>query len=135
MTFTIIRLLRGEERFANGKYNGPVDHCEQRKPRAWASGRVRISTRSRSREREYLILRALAMPARMQAPAQCWPGDVSLPLKWNGPCSEELKHHLPRARRPDAKTCISPDFGPHPSRRQSLTADVAAARKFGANCS
>jgi NAD(P)-dependent dehydrogenase (short-subunit alcohol dehydrogenase family) len=33
--------LRGEERFAEGERNGPVDHFERRTPRAWASGRRR----------------------------------------------------------------------------------------------
>jgi len=30
----------GEERFAEGKQNGPGDHFERRTPRAWASGRT-----------------------------------------------------------------------------------------------
>src|SRR5690348_11389795 len=30
----------GEERFAQGERNGPVDHFERRTPRAWASGRI-----------------------------------------------------------------------------------------------
>jgi hypothetical protein len=35
-------MLKGEERFANGERNGPVDHFEQRTPRAQASGRTAL---------------------------------------------------------------------------------------------
>jgi hypothetical protein len=33
----------GEARFAKGERNGPVDHFEQRTPRAWASGRAKTA--------------------------------------------------------------------------------------------
>src|SRR5262249_17347398 len=60
-----LRMLKGEERSAEGGRNGPVDHFERRTPRAWASDRTEGAGGGRCRNESEKRQRTSAEPIRV----------------------------------------------------------------------